>query len=216
MAIGEESEAAQYLADYLEKKGLGITNQEVEPGRFQPLATLEGDKDGASMLFNGHMDIDPIPREMEDPFDPKVIDGFLHGAGLYNMKAGVVSMVTAAGAIAEAGIDLAGNLYCNPVVGELQGGIGTHYTIEHGPRPDAVLIPEPTRLGLLLKHGGVLDVAITTLGKASHITRREGSVDAIKKMWRIQQALYEMDEKRKWTFELDPDTPKHPMLNVGS
>ncbi|MHA2301238.1 MAG: hypothetical protein ACXACD_09815, partial [Candidatus Thorarchaeota archaeon] len=35
---GEESEAAQYLADYLEKKGLGITNQEVEPGRFQPLA----------------------------------------------------------------------------------------------------------------------------------------------------------------------------------
>jgi acetylornithine deacetylase/succinyl-diaminopimelate desuccinylase-like protein len=213
---GEESEAAQYLADYLEKKGLGITNQEVEPGRFQPLATLEGDKDGASMLFNGHMDIDPIPREMEDPFDPKVIDGFLHGAGLYNMKAGVVSMVTAAGAIAEAGIDLAGNLYCNPVVGELQGGIGTHYTIEHGPRPDAVLIPEPTRLGLLLKHGGVLDVAITTLGKASHITRREGSVDAIKKMWRIQQALYEMDEKRKWTFELDPDTPKHPMLNVGS
>jgi acetylornithine deacetylase/succinyl-diaminopimelate desuccinylase-like protein len=85
---GEESEAAQYLADYLEKKGLGITNQEVEPGRFQPLATLEGASDGASMLFNGHMDIDPIPREMEDPFNPKVIDGFLYGAGLYNMKAG--------------------------------------------------------------------------------------------------------------------------------
>ncbi|MHA2064569.1 MAG: M20 family metallopeptidase [Candidatus Thorarchaeota archaeon] len=213
---GEESEAAQFLGDYLEKSGFGVTNQEVEPGRFQPLATLEGDKDGASMLFNGHMDIDPIPREMQEPFNPKVIDGFLYGAGLYNMKAGVIAMITAAAAITEAGIELTGDLYCNPVVGELQGGIGTHYTIQHGPKPDAVLIPEPTKLSLLLKHGGVLDVAITTLGKSSHITRREGSVDAIKKMWKIQQALYEMDEKRNWTFEFDSDTPKHPMLNIGS
>ncbi len=213
---GDESEAAQFLGDYLEKRGFEVISQEVEPGRFQPLATLEGDKDGASMLFNGHMDIDPIPREMQDPFDPKVIDGFLFGAGLYNMKAGVIAMVTAAAAIAEEGMELNGDLYCNPVVGELQGGIGTHYTIQHGPMPDAVLIPEPTKLSLLLKHGGVLDVAITTLGKSSHITRREGSVDAIKKMWRIQQALYEMDENRNWTFEFDPDTPKHPMLNIGS
>ncbi|MHA2024379.1 MAG: M20 family metallopeptidase [Candidatus Thorarchaeota archaeon] len=213
---GEESEAAQFLADYLENSGFAVTKQEVEPGRFQPLATLEGSKDGASMLFNGHMDIDPLPRDEQNPFEPKVIDGFLYGAGLYNMKAGVVAMVIAATAIAEAGIELIGTLYCNPVVGELQGGIGTHYTIQHGPKPDAVLIPEPTNLSLLLKHGGVLDVAITTLGKSSHITRREGSVDAIKKMWKIQQALYEMDEKRNWTFEFDPDTPKHPMLNVGS
>ncbi|MHA2359731.1 MAG: M20 family metallopeptidase [Candidatus Thorarchaeota archaeon] len=213
---GEETEAALYLADYLEKGGFGITKQEVEPGRFQPLATLEGTKDGASLLFNGHMDIDPIPRGEQDPFKPRMIDGYLYGAGLYNMKAGVTAMVAAATAIAEAGIELAGNLYCNPVVGELQGGIGTHHTIQHGPKPDAVLIPEPTKLSLLLKHGGVLDVAITTLGKSSHISRREGSIDAIKKMWRIQQALYEMDEKRNWTFEFDSDTPKHPMLNIGS
>ncbi|MHA1949374.1 MAG: M20 family metallopeptidase [Candidatus Thorarchaeota archaeon] len=213
---GEESEVAEYLADYLEKSGFTIEKQEVEPGRLQPLAKLEGSTDGACILFNGHMDVDPIPMGETDPFEPKVIGEFLHGAGLYNMKAGVTAMVIAAAAIAEAGVKLAGDFYCNPVVGELQGGIGTHHTIQHGPKPNAVLIPEPTRLSLLLKHGGVLDVAITTLGKASHISRREGSVDAIRKMWKIQQALYEMDEKKKWTFEIDPDVPKLPMLNVGS
>jgi acetylornithine deacetylase len=213
---GAESEVAQYLADYMEAKGFKIIKQEVEPGRFQPLATLEADEKGASMLFNGHMDIDPIPRGKHEPFEPKMKDGYLFGAGLYNMKSGVTSMVIAAAAIAEAGIELAGNLFCNPVVGELQGGIGTHYSIQHGPKPDVVLIPEPTKLSLLLKHGGVLDFAITTLGQSSHISRREGSIDAIKKMWRIQQALYEMDEKKKWTFEYDPDVPMLPLMNIGS
>lgn len=213
---GEESEVAQYLADYMEGKGFKIISQEVEPGRFQPLAILEADETGASVLFNGHMDIDPIPRGEHDPFEPKMKDGYLYGAGLYNMKSGVVSMVIAAAAIAEAGMALKGTLFCNPVVGELQGGIGTHYSILHGPKPDAVLIPEPTNLSLLLKHGGVLDFAISTLGQSSHISRREGSIDAIKKMWRIQQALYEMDEKKKWTFEFDPDVPALPLMNIGS
>ncbi len=213
---GEESEVAQYLTDYMEGKGFKIVKQEVEPGRFQPFAVLEADKNGASMLFNGHMDIDPISRDGHDPFEPKLKDGYLFGAGLYNMKSGVTAMVIAAVAIAEAGIELNGNLFCNPVVGELQGGIGTHYSIQHGPKPDAVLIPEPTKLSLLLKHGGVLDFAISTLGQSSHISHREGSIDAIRKMWRIQQALYEMDEKKKWSFEFDPDVPALPLMNIGS
>ncbi|MHA2191326.1 MAG: M20/M25/M40 family metallo-hydrolase, partial [Candidatus Thorarchaeota archaeon] len=93
---GEESDVAQYLADYMEAKGFKIVNQEVEPGRYQPFAILESGENGASMLFNGHMDIDPIPRGEHDPFEPKVKDGYLFGAGLYNMKSGVTSMVIAA------------------------------------------------------------------------------------------------------------------------
>lgn len=213
---GKESEVAQHLADYLEKSGMTVIMQQVEPGRVQPLATLEGHSEGASLLFNGHMDIDPIPREHEDPFEPVLREGYLHGAGLFNMKAGVTAMVVAATAIAEAGVDLVGSLYCNPVVGELQGGIGTFYSIDHGPKPDAVLIPEPTDLSLLLKHGGVLDLAITTLGRTAHISRKEGAPDAIRNMWKVQQALYEMDENRLWTFEPDLDLPRLPMMNIGS
>jgi acetylornithine deacetylase len=213
---GEEGEVAEFLFQYLEERGFNVERQEIEPGRFQPLGTLEGTGNGASILFNGHMDIDPLSRGSEDPFTPMLKDGFLYGAGLFNMKAGVTAMVAASVAIAEADFELKGNLYCNPVVGELQGGIGTLHSIEEGPRPDAVVIPEPTNMDLLLKHGGVLDFAITTLGRSNHISQKEGSVDAIQMMWHVQQALYEMDSEKKWTFEFDPDVPKLPLMNVGS
>jgi len=213
---GEETPVAEFLAKYLEQHGFQIEMQEVESRRFQPLATLKGQGDGASLLFNGHMDIDPLPRDQEDPYKPFVKDNLLYGAGLCNMKAGVAAMVAASVAVATAGVELKGDLICNPVVGELQGGIGTLYTIKHGPSPDAVVIPEPTHQTLLLKHGGVLDLAITTLGLTGHISMREGSIDAMQKMWKVQQALYEMDANKNWTFEFDSDLPDLPLLNMGS
>lgn len=213
---GEETPVAEFLAQCYNDHGIHVRMQEVEPRRFQPLATLKGTDSGTSLLLNGHMDIDPLFRDQKDPFKPMVKDGLLYGAGLCNMKAGVTAMVMAMIAIAKAGVDLKGDLFCNPVVGELQGGVGTLYTIKHGPRPDAVVIPEPTHQALLLKHGGVLDVAITTLGRSKHISKREGSIDAMKKMWAIQQALYEMDAMKKWTFKFDPDLPDLPLMNLGS
>lgn len=213
---GEETPVAEFLAEYLGDRGFQIEMQEVEPGRFQPLATLKGTRSGTSLLFNGHMDIDPLARDLKSPFEPVVKDGLIYGAGICNMKAGVTAMVAASAAIAEADLELEGDLFCNPVVGELQGGVGTVHSIKNGPRPDAVVVTEPTNLRLLLKHTGVLGIAITTLGLSDHISRREGTIDAIKKMWKIQQALYEMDEKKKWTYEFDPDLPKLPMMNLGS
>jgi len=213
---GDEAPVADFLSQYLKERGFQITKQELEPGRYQPLGTLEGNDDGASLLFNGHMDIDPLGRDVKNPFTPRLENGLLHGAGLYNMKAGVTAMIIAAVAVAKSGINLKGDLYCNPVVGELQGGIGTLHSIREGPRPDAVLIPEPIDMKLLLKHAGVLDFAITTLGKSKHISQREESVDAIQKMHSIQQRLYEMDDKKDWVYDFDPDVPKLPLMNIGS
>ena len=213
---GEEAPVADYLSQYLKERGFQVTKQEIEPSRYQPLATLAGNDDGASILFNGHMDIDPLARGATDPFVPQVKNGLIHGTGLFNMKAGVTAMVIAAVALAEADLDLKGTVYCNPVVGELQGGIGTLHSINEGPRPDAVLIPEPTNMNLLLKHAGVLDFAIIILGRSSHISQREGSVDAIRKMSDIQQRLYEMDDDKDWVHDFDPDVPKLPLMNIGS
>jgi acetylornithine deacetylase/succinyl-diaminopimelate desuccinylase-like protein len=57
----QEGPAVSFARDWFEEKGFDeIELQEVEPGRKQVIARLRGDGSGRSMMFNGHLDIDPI------------------------------------------------------------------------------------------------------------------------------------------------------------
>ena len=58
--IGEETPAARWVASYLTARGYEVELQEVEPGWFQTVAVLKGSARGRSLMFNGHLDINPI------------------------------------------------------------------------------------------------------------------------------------------------------------
>ena len=49
----EETPVATFLADFFERRGYKVDLQEVEPGRFQTIATLEGTGEGPSLMLNG-------------------------------------------------------------------------------------------------------------------------------------------------------------------
>ena len=55
----EETPVANYLATFFGDRGYDVQLQEVEPGRFQTIATLRGSGGGQSLMLNGHMDIRP-------------------------------------------------------------------------------------------------------------------------------------------------------------
>ena len=59
--IGEETPIARWLASYLAARGYEVELQEVEPGWFQTVAVLKGSGRGRSLMFNGHLDINPWP-----------------------------------------------------------------------------------------------------------------------------------------------------------
>ena len=61
----EETEIARFLATYLSDRGYEVQQQEVEPGRFQTIATLRGTGGGKSFMLNGHTDIDPPRHGLE-------------------------------------------------------------------------------------------------------------------------------------------------------
>ena len=124
----DETPAAQFLADYFRPRGYDVLMQEVEPGRFQTIATLRGTGGGKSLMFNGHLDINSLKfGTKRDPWTPTVDGDRLYGHGGENMKGGVATMITAAEAIRAAGIRLRGDLVIACVVGETQGGEGTHH-----------------------------------------------------------------------------------------
>jgi acetylornithine deacetylase len=58
----EETPVANFLADFFNERGYKVDLQEVEPGRFQTIATLEGTGGGQSLMLNGHTDINSLTR----------------------------------------------------------------------------------------------------------------------------------------------------------
>ena len=76
----EESPVAWFLADFFRPRGYQVDLQEIEPGRFQTIATLKGTGGGASLMLNGHIDINALTlRWKRDPWTPTVEGDRLYG-----------------------------------------------------------------------------------------------------------------------------------------
>ena len=209
----KETPAAEYMRDFFDDHGFETEMQEVEPGRKQVIARLRGCGGGRSMMFNGHLDIDPLTESWRwDPFEPRVEGNRLWGAGVHNMKAGDAAMAMAAVAVQRSGVELKGDLVVACVVGELQGGVGTVHLVESGVRTDMAIVPEPYSVeNILTKSVGVHQFAINTIGRSEHISRMEESIDAIQKMAKVIERLEGLH------FEVhDPDLPGVPRWVVGS
>lgn len=212
--VPDESDVARYLADFFSDRGYEVMMQEVERGRFQTIATLRGGGSGPSLMFNGHIDINSLMRGgTRDPWTPTVEGDRLYGHGIQNMKGGVATMIEAAESIRRAGIQLGGDLVLACVVGETQGGVGTHHLMESGFRTDAAVLAEPFGLGnLVTVHGGIMHFAIHTHGLSAHISRAEDSIHAVSQMAKVIQAL----ERVEFTYTPRENLPALPLLNVGS
>ena len=210
----EENDAARFLGDFLAQRGYEVELQEVEPGRFQTVATLKGNGGGKSLMLNGHIDIDPLAMGWKrDPWTPSIEGDLIFGAGIRNMKSGVSSMIEAAEMVRRLGVPLRGDLVLACVVGELQGGVGTTHLCRHGPITDMAVVPEPFGANnILTVHAGVLEMAIHVLGNSRHISRKEEAVDAIAKMCKAVPAI----DGVKFTYTPREDLPGLPRINVGA
>jgi len=209
----DETEVARFLHGFFDRQGFRSELQEVDPGRFQTIARLEGTGGGTSLMLNGHIDIDPIPSGwVRDPWTPTIEGDRFYGAGVYNMKGGVAAMIMGAVAARRAG-RLRGDVVVACVVGELQGGVGTVHMLKKGVRADMAVVPEPySTRHIITKHTGVMELAVHVLGRSVHISRMEQGINAIGKAARVVQAL----EAVKITGQPDPALPGLPRMNVGT
>ena len=209
----EETPVATFLADFFRERNYHVELQEVEPGRFQTIATLKGSGGGSSLMLNGHTDINSLTRRWRrDPWTPSIEGDRLYGHGVQNMKGGLASIVMAAEAIRQSGVSLKGDLVVACVVGETQGGEGTHFLMEQGFRTDMAVVAEPFGVGnLVTVHSGIVHMAIHVYGVTGHIRQLEGTVNAIYKMARLVECLQQVS----FAYEPREDMPALPRLNVG-
>jgi acetylornithine deacetylase len=232
-----ENEAQQHMADLFARGGLDVDHWQIDLDRLTALddfpgmevdrseawglvGRMAGSGDGASVMFNGHIDVVPVgdPGAWTDhPFAGQTRDGRLYGRGSCDMKAGLLASYWAVQAIRAAGVQLRGDVLIASVQGEEDGGLGTFATLDRGWRADACVIPEPTDLDLVPANAGALTFRLRVPGHATHASRRTEGVSAIEKFWPVWQALQELERRRH--VHVDPMASRwalaHP-LSIGT
>jgi acetylornithine deacetylase len=211
---GDESDCARFLVQYMKGRGFEADLQEVEPGRYNAIGRLKGAGGGKSLMFNGHMDIDPLARDWRrDPWTPVIEGDRLYGAGISNMKAGVASMIGAADAVRRSGTRLAGDIVITCVVGELQGGVGSAFVAKNGPRTDFCIVTEPYGAdNIATAHAGWVQAAVHVLGRSAHISVMHEGIDAIRLGAKAVDALY----ATKFTYTPRRQLDGVPRILVGA
>lgn len=175
-----ERELARVMAEEMRALGLDSALQDVPGDRYNAVGIWRGAGGGASLLFNGHLDTNPVTEGWTvDPWGGLVDDKFIYGIGCSNMKAGDAAYFCAVKTLIEAGVRLKGDVILTYVVGELQGGIGTIAAIDHGVKADYFINSEPTDLQALTMHAGAFTFIVELTGDTRHLSKREEAVNAL-------------------------------------
>ena len=175
-----ERRLAEWMVAEMEKLGLEARLQPVEGDRVNAVGIWRGTGGGKSLLFNGHLDTNPVGEGWTvDPWGGLVDDAFIYGIGVSNMKAGDAASFCAVKTLLNAGVRLKGDVVLTYVVGELQGGVGTLAAIRRGITADYFVNSEPTDLQAVTMHAAAFMFAVELEGITRHMSKREEAVDAI-------------------------------------
>jgi acetylornithine deacetylase len=189
-------------------------------GRYNVVAVRPADGEGGqSALFNGHLDVvspEPLERWDRDPFEPLVTDGWLHGRGGGDMKAGVAAMTYAVKAVEAAGFGLSAPVTLEAVIEEECSGNGALACLATGFDAQAVLIPEPFGPTILTSQVGVCWFKASLSGVPKHVLDTHGGVNAIEKCYLLMAALRKMEEElNDKPHPAFPNNPHPANLNIG-
>ena len=166
---------------------------------------------GRSLILNGHYDVVPPGDEANwshPPFAAKMSDGRVYGRGTSDMKGGITAMLQALSALAQAGVELDGDVIVQVVPEEEANSMGTLAVCQRGYKADAAIIPEPTSMNLLIAMRGNASGKIIVHGRAGHADRgiqphwtEGGAVNAIYKAVKIIQGFEDLT--REWSTRPD-------------
>lgn len=223
------------LTDHLEKlfKQLGwpYRRQLDLPGRENIVARIDGDvppeRGGKVLLLEAHQDTVPVDGMTIPPFEPTITGGKLYGRGSCDIKGGGAAILAAASRIAQEKPKGRPTLLIGFPANEEHGFTGartlaaiwrdgaTSPLREFLPKPDAVVVSEPTLLDVVAAHKGVLRWHCHTHGKAAHSSNPQLGESAIYSMAKVVSAL------ERYANEVVGNLTEHPLvgrptLSVGT
>ncbi len=215
--------------------GIDVARLESHPGFSPPLLSYEGranvaavhiprERKGRSLTLQGHVDV--VPEGAADlwatpPFQPDIRNGRMYGRGAGDMKAGIVSYVTAFRALRLAGLQPAAEVQLVSVIEEECTGNGALAAMLALPKTDAAIIPEPGpgESVLYTAEVGVVWAWVTVTGRPTHVRDMHAGVNAIEAASIIAARFKEYEAESNRAERIHPSFRghNHPVnVNFGT
>ncbi|HEY4674805.1 MAG TPA: M20/M25/M40 family metallo-hydrolase [Candidatus Bathyarchaeia archaeon] len=152
---GNETEAAKYLAEDLEKEGFECELLESASGRGNVITRIRGTREKPRLLLLSHLDVVTAdPKEWSvNPFEGLVKDGFVWGRGALDMKSMTAMEVMVMKLLKRNGANLKGDVILAATADEEKGG-------EAGASWLARNHPEKIQARYVINEGGGLAIPI--------------------------------------------------------
>ncbi len=167
-----EQPAAELVAEQMRAFGWSPRVDLVADGRPNVIATIDGDRPGRTLLFEGHTDVVTEGDEQAwtvDPFGAELRGGRIYGRGSADMKSGVAAMLFAADAVIRAG-SFPGRLVVAALVDEegMMAGVRDFVARGHADGIDGAICCEPEGGEICTTAKGALRLRIDLTGKMAH------------------------------------------------
>ena len=207
-APGERA-VASALGNVLESWGFSVEISDSAPGRPNLVARI-GPRDAPAIMFAGHLDTVGVEGMTHDPFSADIRDGRIYGRGSCDMKSGLAAMsVAARDAFRETGRSAKRQIVIAAVTDEEYESLGMRALLSSGITAEWAIITEPTRLAICPAHRGFVWIEIEFTGRATHGSRYDVGIDAIRHAGLV---LAEIDQLDAETLQ----TRNHRLLGRGS
>ncbi|MGD0645530.1 MAG: M20/M25/M40 family metallo-hydrolase [Candidatus Bathyarchaeia archaeon] len=131
---GNETQAAEYIAQYLVKEGFKAEVIESAPGRGNVIAQLKGTGEKPSLLLLSHLDVVAAnPDEWTvDPFGGVIKGDYVYGRGAIDMKSMTAIEVLVMKLLKKNNVELKGDVLLAATADEEKGGEeGAGYLLRH-------------------------------------------------------------------------------------
>lgn len=210
-----------YIQDYLARHGVDCTLSYEETGeRANIFATIGPNMDGG-VILNGHLDVVPVEGQVwrTDPFTLIRTGDRLYGRGSVDMK-GFLACVLASIPVFKAA-DLTRPIHIAFSFDEEIGGLGMPVLLDwmaaHAPRPDIVIVGEPTEMKIITGHKGGYEMRAEVTGAAVHSSDPAQGVNAISYAMKMIARIEEMHRARAAApIPGAPFRPPYSTFNVGT
>jgi acetylornithine deacetylase len=173
-----------------------------------------------SLLIQGHVDVVPSGAPnlwTSPPFVARESGGWIYGRGAADMKSGLAATLLALGALAVASpASLDGALSFASVIEEECGGNGALAALLAGATADAVLLPEPTDLRLLIGGVGVVWCEIAIERAGAHAGQPGATGNALDGALEIVAALRSLVGEFEASDAATRDPDERYLLNIGT
>jgi acetylornithine deacetylase len=170
----EEQDAADILADFIEKCGLPVKRI---GNNILVQETIDDSK--PTLLLNAHIDtVKPVSTWTRDPFTPTIEDDdYLYGLGSNDCGGGLVSLLQVYRILRTR--DVPYNIvYLASCEEEVSGQNGFSLALPELPKIDVAIVGEPTAMQPAIAEKGLMVIDGVAHGKSGHAARDEG-VNAI-------------------------------------